>query len=356
MPNKRITSGVEAMKLLNAGVFQQVPLEIVDKVKTQVSRACEEILECGARIRPLRVNDKQIGWVRGVHLSERRILHRWLSDPLEFLTEVLLLGTSFTRAQIEEMTSIEIRSLARLLARMQEYELSVYPYMSAYSTTLSSEKLWHSRGTTLSSYSDKMIQLPNGGVMKILAPPDHANIWATLCTYREENKVKIESNLNALMITRAFVGSRATTHLSEELRRASQSLRPDLQEPWQKIVKPVREYKEDGWAHGGGDSIEELMKEMHGIDSFDKHEQLMAAFEKQQREAAEKEKDRIEDLVRKYHKDEPVWEDSMPVILSDAEVRHQEQELKKNRKVLNPIVPYESQTPQERIRRFDQNR
>jgi hypothetical protein len=349
----RITSGVEAMKLLNSGALQQVPPEVLEKVRNQVSLGCEEILDCGARIRPLRVRDRQVGWVRGVHLSEKKILHRWLSDSGEFLIEMLLLGSSFTREELMDFTAIEIRSLARLISKMQEYDLSLYPYLNAFSTTLMSEKLWHAKGTTLSSYTNKIVELPNGNKMKILTPPDHAQIWSTLCTYREGNKLKIESNMNALMVTRAFVGSKATSQISDELRKAGQRLRPDIIDPWQKVVKPqFSYYKDDGWAHGGGDSWEDLKRELEGIEKFDKHEQLMAAFEKQQREAAEAENRRIEDLVRKYHKDEPIWEEA-PVVLSEAEVHAQTLKIKHNRAKLKPDVPHDDPTARDRMRRYD---
>lgn len=350
----RITSGVEAMKLISQGVYQQVPTETLEKVRTYVSMACEEIVDCGARIRPLRVDNKQIGWVRGIHLSEKKVLHRWLSDPTDLLMETLLLGTTLTREQITDLSSLEVRSLALLLNRMQEYDLSVYPYLNAFSTTMTSEKLWHSKGRTLSSYSNRRVELPNGASIKILAPPDHASIWATMCTYREDNKLRVENTMNALMITRAFVGSKATHSLTEELRKVSLSLKPDNIEPWQKVVRPESSMvKDDGWAHGGGDTVEDLLREMKGIESNDKHEQLMAKFEAQQRAEAEAEKKRIEDLLRKYHKDEDIWEESVPVILTNEEVRARELELKRSRSMVKPIVPHDDDNPRDKMRRFD---
>src|SRR5271157_2590426 len=65
-------SGVDLMRKINEGVVQQVSSVAIDEIRNEISRNCEEIIDQGARVRPLLADTKQIGWVRGLHMTERR--------------------------------------------------------------------------------------------------------------------------------------------------------------------------------------------------------------------------------------------------------------------------------------------
>jgi hypothetical protein len=91
-----ITHGASLMQRLNDGTLQQAPSAFLKKTREDVSEAIEELLDIGARIRPLRVAGERVGWVRGVHTSERRALKRWLTDDVEFIEHLILLGTTLS--------------------------------------------------------------------------------------------------------------------------------------------------------------------------------------------------------------------------------------------------------------------
>lgn len=83
-----ITRGVDLMRQLNEGSLEQAPSEYLQKTREEVTSAIEELLDVGARIRPLQVEGKRVGWVRGIHLSERKALKRWLYDEMELVEQL----------------------------------------------------------------------------------------------------------------------------------------------------------------------------------------------------------------------------------------------------------------------------
>lgn len=50
-----ITRGVDLMRQLNEGTLEQAPSEYLQKIREEVTSAIEELLDVGARIRPLLV-------------------------------------------------------------------------------------------------------------------------------------------------------------------------------------------------------------------------------------------------------------------------------------------------------------
>src|SRR5277367_481223 len=102
--NTKLTEGVELMNQIYAGGMLKATPEIVQSVRAAVSEACEELLDIGARIRPLMVAGKRIGWVRGLHVTERKILNRWNTSSSEFVEYTLLLATTLTREQLNLCT------------------------------------------------------------------------------------------------------------------------------------------------------------------------------------------------------------------------------------------------------------
>lgn len=277
---RKLPTGRELLERIEDGQAVAAPTEYVASVRQGVAENCEELLEMGARIRPLMNGDKQVGWIRGVHASERKQLRRWLKNPDDFIFNTLLLGTSFTSEEIENMSSPEVYGLAEAVSRMTEYDISLFPYLSAFSSTQMSENLWFSKGTKLTSYENRVIDMPDGKKIRIASPPDHVRLWASLCTYREQAKVRLDENWNALLIVRPMAGKSADP-ITAELRNVARSLQTDSIEPWSRIVKNETAKVDDGWGHGGGSSVEELKREMEGMIKGDKHERLMDKWQEQ---------------------------------------------------------------------------
>lgn len=176
-----ITRGVDLMRQLNEGSLEQAPSECLQKTREEVTSAIEELLDVGARIRPLLVEGKRVGWVRGIHLSERKALKRWLYDEMELVEQLLLLGTTLSIEEIRSLSMVEMRSLSRVIREMTDSDLSLYPFISAFVTTNVSEQLWFSRGTEATAFRERTVSMPDGKQVRIMAASDQSRLWETLC-------------------------------------------------------------------------------------------------------------------------------------------------------------------------------
>ncbi len=292
---RKLPTGRELMDMVQGGQYKDAPTEYVADVRKKVSENCEELLEMGARIRPLMDGEKQVGWVRGVHASERKQLKRWLKDPDDFVFNMLLLGTSYQPEEIEQMTAPEVYGLIEVIRKMTEYDMSLFPYISSFTSTQMSENLWFSKGVKLTDYENRVVNMPDGKAVRIACPPDHVRIWASLCTYREQAKKRLDENWNALLIVRPMAGKSADP-ITAELRSVARSLQTDSLEPWTRIVKNKVDFA-DGWGHPG-DSVQDLKREMDAMIKGDKHEAVMDAWGKQM-EAEEQERLKKLDEIRK---------------------------------------------------------
>jgi len=289
---RAIPTGRELMEMIQNGEMAPAPTEYLEAVRQKISENCEELLEMGARIRPLMDGNKQVGWVRGVHASERKQLKRWLKSPDDFIFNMLLLGTSYTPEDIEQMSAPEVYGLIEAIRKMTEYDMSLFPYMAAFSSTQMSENLWFGKGTRLANFENRVIEMPDGKKIRIASPPDHVRLWASLCTYREQAKKRLDENWNAVLIIRPMAGKSADP-ITTELRSIARSLETGSLEPWSRVVKNESKRLDDGWAHGGSASIEDLMREMNSMIKGDKHERLM---DKWQAQMEEEEKERLKKL------------------------------------------------------------
>src|SRR5277367_5476692 len=91
------SAGMDIMRRISNGELRPPPsAKDVEEVKGEITENCEELIEVGARIRPLLVDGVQIGWVRGIHLQERRILKRWVRDPQDYVALTLQNATTFS--------------------------------------------------------------------------------------------------------------------------------------------------------------------------------------------------------------------------------------------------------------------
>ena len=301
--SKLPSSGVEIMKRLNEGMLNRTPTKHIQEVKDRVSEACEELISVGARIRPLLVDGRPAGWVRGLHDTERRLLRRWVLDPNEFVFRCLLLTTSLGEEEVVSLSSLEVRRLVQLVMAMGDRDMTLFPYLSAFSTTRTSEGLWHSGGS-IASFDGKEVMMPDGRAMRIMRPSDHARLWASLCTYREQAKKRLDESWNAVLIIRPWAG-KSVDGLSAELKAATKAMRADALEPWENMVQaPVDKDLDDGWAHSENmETNEGMLKELHGMLANDRHERLMDKFEQQQVMAAERRRLEIEGLALRRRAD-----------------------------------------------------
>jgi hypothetical protein len=200
-----LTHGVELMQRLNDGDLEQAPSVYLQQTREAVSVAIEELLEVGARVRPLLVGDQRIGWIRGVHPAERKALKRWIFDEIELIEHLLLLGTTLALEDIRSLSMVEMRSLSRVMRAMTDSDLRLYPYISAFV----SEQLWYSKGTEVTAFQERIIPLPDGKKMRVLTACDQAKLWATLCNYRMHAKQRLDASMNAVLIIRPWVGKGA---------------------------------------------------------------------------------------------------------------------------------------------------
>lgn len=352
-PPRNLPSGVDLMRRINDGMVKKNPSEYLESVRDSIVENCDELLEVGARIRPLMVDGKQVGWVRGIHNTERRRVSRWVYEPNKYATHVLTLATSLKKEEIEDLSSLELHNLVELVQKMTEYDMSLYPYLSAFASTLSSENLWHSRGVEITSFDNKLVELPDGHVMRILTAPNHSRLWATLCVYREQAKARLDDNWNSLLQIRPMAGKSADP-LAAKLKTIAKSLVTDSMEPWESLVKIQPAINlDDGWAHSENmETREGALKELQGMMSNDRHERLMEKFQKQQIEAAEARKKELENLVSKRGGLGINMETVQ--VETDAEVRRREADLKKGR-IPPPMQRSKTETtpnPVERIKRY----
>jgi hypothetical protein len=272
------------------------------------------------------VDEKRVGWVRGIHITERKRLDRWYTGK-EYVENVLLLATTLSREEILHCTGREVYQLAKLVKEMTEFDLSLAPYLTAFVSTSTSEFLWHGKGLSLTAFENKIVQMPDGSTIKIMTPSHHARLWGTLCTYREQNKTRLDGMMNATMIVRPWAG-KGIDSFTSELRVAMRNLTADAVEPWERVVSTVTSLDvNDGWGHPE-DTTTGLLRELKGMISHDRHEQVMDAFMRQQIAVAEAEALRIENL-HKSHGGPGVTQKEGFTILTPQQVQEREQRLKK---------------------------
>jgi len=219
---------------------------------------------------------------------------------------------------------------------MSEYDLTLYPYLQAYVTTASSEALWYGKGESLVSFETKTLTMPDGKKMNLMAPPDHARMWSTLCTYREQAKKRLEDNFNALFIVRPWAGRHADP-VANELKGVAKHLETGSNYVWENIVRvPKKVDVNDGWGHPG-ESLEDLQRELKGMMEGDRHEKMMEAWQAQMVHEAEVEKKKIVDARKARGKEEGggVSEGRME-ILTEAQIRARQAALAKGKKPVTP--------------------
>jgi hypothetical protein len=328
-PDSKITRGAELAMRIGEESAHRAPTQYVQEVKNKVSDTCDELIRIGARIRPLLVDGESLGWVRGLHDTERRDLRRWFPKSQDFILRSLLLTTTLTEEELGQLTSLEVSRLVKLVIVMGDRDASLYPYLAAFSTTRESERLWHSGGSC-ASFENKVIPMPDGRKVTIMCPSDHARLWASLCTYREQAKKRLDESWNAVLIMRPWAG-KSVDGLAAELKAATKAMQAGVMDPWEHMVAAAPEKAlDDGWAHlENMETKEGMLKELYGMLGNDRHEQLMAKFEHQQLEAADKRKKDIEQIVAK--RGGPGINKETIRIMSDDDMRLQDAKMRGRR-------------------------
>jgi hypothetical protein len=113
------TFGADLVQRISEGSLAQIPSEYLARTRDDVSQAIEELIDVGARVRPLYADGKQVGWVRRVHLAERR---RQISSPrgclrygsMTLLPTLVQCDLSWPRLQRSKLPNCRPRSTPRM--------------------------------------------------------------------------------------------------------------------------------------------------------------------------------------------------------------------------------------------------
>ena len=322
-----MTIGTDLMQQLMQGELNRAAPETINKVREEVVPALAELIDYGFRARPLHLGTAMVGFIRGIHPQERRQIYRWFSDPSDRVFHILSHATTLTAEDIQGLDGFEAQRLLTLVDRLTEADLSLYPYIGAFSTTSVSEVLWYGRGLAVASWNNRTASIPGGYTFNLLAPPEHSRLWAGVAQLRERSKKRLDDNYNAAMITRALTG-KGSDKLYAALKQNQQSLSPDLPDPWMKVVRADLEGVDfgDGWGHAHqDDSVDGVMREVRGMALMDKHEKFMDAFYKQQMEEAQRQEEALEQRFQRAASEAGV--DDAFVILSPEQLRAQDERI-----------------------------
>lgn len=332
------TAGTELLKQIMDGGFSQPATATVEAVREKVTAGLTELIDWGFRARPLLRDGVQVGLIRGLHLTERRQLFTWNLSSEARITHILRLGTTLAQEDIDTLDGIEAQRLLKLIDQITEADMSLYPYVSAYSTTSASEILWYGRGARAASWNNQEVVLPGGLRFTLLSPPDHARLWAGVAAMRERSKRRVEETYNSAIITRALTGKGAD-RLYASLKKNQQGLLPDIPDPWMKIVREdLKDVNfQDGWGHAHqDDTVEGILREVEGMAKMDKHERFMQDFYDHQMAEAKKQEREIEERFQQAMAGEGM-EESITIMTPDA-VRNIGQAEREQTRVLTDAV------------------
>jgi hypothetical protein len=249
------------------------------EIRDQVLLALNELLGHGARMRPLWIGGKQVGFIRGLRISERIWIARMYPDREDHSAAMVRVASTLTPEQIEALSTHEFRRLLRVLHHLTKADDALLPWIYPFSTTTTSERFWLAKQPPINTIHTPSGPLPTYG------PSELYNQWAYMAASREEAKVSIRGAQHAGMIVRAWVGKNAQ-QLMSDLKNSQDRLLPNISTPWQEMApEEVTGDLDDGWGHAHEDqSLDGLMREYHGMVNEDKHEQLMAELAELQRQ------------------------------------------------------------------------
>jgi hypothetical protein len=322
--------GTDFMKEINEGRVAVRSSAFAEEVKIKTTDAMSELITFGARVRPLSLKGEQIGWVKALPFNEKKQLDIWYPDENTRIEQLLLHTTTLTSEEVNDLDSVELNTILRVILSLNLADLSLYPYVSAFVSTNTSFRLSASHSSDL--LAPKRIVLPDGKELKQLSSPDILQLWVSLCRIRETTIERLENAQNAGTIAKAFVGKGADNY-NNAISQALASLRTDSIEPWMDVINflsvKTDQNLHDGYGHSHQDnSTEGLMREMRGMNEGDKHEQLMDAFHQSQLREEEEKRRRVDELIaRRREILEAADANEIMVVRTEAEVKKREREI-----------------------------
>jgi hypothetical protein len=320
--------GQDLMHDISNGSLAVKSSKYAEEVKHKVTEAMIEIIQFGARVRPLMLGSERIGWARAVSYGEKKQIDTWYPSETEQIETTLCYATTLTRDDIRSLDMVELNNVLRAILKLNLADLTLFPYLSAFVSTQTSYNLWSSKQNSLDT---RTIPMPDGTSLRQLATPDHILLWAALSAMRMDTINRLENAQNAGTIVRGFVGSGADNY-NNAINKAIASLRSDSIDPWLELinfmsVKDLQSF-DDGYGHSHQDnSVEGMMREMKGMTEGDKHEELMRIFHETQVRAEEEKKKQIQALVRRRKELDEV-DESIYIVRTESEVKKKEALLK----------------------------
>jgi hypothetical protein len=343
------TQGTELMKKIHSGEISAVKSGVAQQIRREISGVFEEIIEVGARIRPILMDGKRQGWIRGLSVNERKLLTAWYSDQNELIIEALTIATSFTREQVCSLNSYSFRSLLRLSNIMSTADVSLYPYLVPYTYTSSSEDLWRSGSRSFTTFYNKKIIMPDGAELTILCPSDHSRFWASLCDRRTQSLRELAASYDATLIAGSMVG-KAASKIVTSLNKRAKYMEVNSDEPWRNITTKDQTKDlnlNDGWGHALDDSSEEgLLREGQGMVKYDKHEQFMEKFYTEYTNKENKKQ------TKEKEKEQGIFEE-VSTVLTGKQVLELEKKANQRFKNLQKMAADESAENAERLEKKD---
>lgn len=330
------TTGTELMNQINSGEMKFKQSDVAAEVKQTVSEALSDIINTGARVQPLLLDNKRIGWIRALNYSERKVLDRMASSSDERIVVTLLHCTTLTEEEILDLDIHELNSILTRLHRMTLADLSLYPYMSAFITTQASQTLWAGRFDGV--FNRRQIDMFDGKTLRLIDRSDLVALWATLSRIREESILKLEQTLNFGTMIKAWAGKSADKYVND-LVKALQAYQSDLIQPWVDVIDYVKlqtkdadKHFEDGFGHSHEDAtVQGLLREMQGMFGGDRHEQLMESFYGGQVAEAKAKEDETQRIIAQRRSElEQLEDDGSMIVVTDAEVRKRERDIRTN--------------------------
>lgn len=328
----QMPSGVDLMNQISVGELKFKQSNVALEVKENVTVAMVEILTLGARVRPLKLNGKRVGWIRPLAYSERKLLDRMIESEEERILLTLTHCTTLTESEIESLDIYELNSILHRLYAANIADMSLFPYISAFCTTQASQNIWCSRHDHI--YDRNTLILPDGKTLKLLTTPDHISLWSSLSTIRANSISRLEESLNFGTLIKAQVGKGAEKYIKELIKSLSE-FQVDSIDPWTEIVDFVKlsadqPHFEDGFGHSHEDNtVQGLLREMEGMIHGDKHETLMQQFYDRQMFEAQQKEQALQVKIQKRRKElEELEDDGRLVVVTDAEVKRREKAIK----------------------------
>ena len=318
-------------QVLNTGGGDTPTPAAVDRVRSEVTPSLTELLDVGARIRPLLYGGSQVGFVRAVHSYERRILFSWFKDVEDRLHHLIKSGTTLTDAEVDSLDGHEARYLVDQINKITDADVSLFPYIYAYSTTAASDMLWYSLGAKASSWSNKVIKIPGGYSFDLPFPSEHSRLWVSISTGRDRARHRLDANYNSAMITRALVGKGADK-LYRDLHKTQESLASDNDDAWMQVVtldKGDIDFT-DGWGHAHqDDSVEGVIREADGMNAVDKHEKFFEDHYRRQQAAADAEAEVKRRRFERATEDSGIYD--VMSIMTSAQMREMDEQERRDR-------------------------